>query len=158
MNNYLKHGIAAALLFSTSLTFAADIDGSWNCTEEFTEGPMRIHSTQTQHYDSNNQQTHSEGQVEIYEQNQLSYQFAIKIDGSFSLSGSQLTERANAVDVQLTNQPRDLQLGQAMQQELMQALKEAQTYEVLKIDQQQLQVKDPETGEISSCNRLSSAV
>lgn len=159
MNLTTRTSCAALLLLSTSpLTFAADLDGSWHCADDFSAGPMRINSELTQHFDSRSNQTTADGTVEIYEQGQLSYQFTIKINGTYSVSGQQLTETANDVDIQLGNQPKDPQRAQAMRTEMEQAFKKAAPSEILLLDNQLLQVKDTATGAISSCTRISSEV
>lgn len=155
MNFAFKHTALAMLLAISPLTMAADIDGTWQCVDDFKAGPTRINSTLTQQYDSASHKTSAQGQVQIYNQGQLSYQFDVTISGTFEVNGRMLSEHAEHINVQLSNQPDDMQQAQVMRNELEKAFKATPPVELLQIDDQQLQFKDPTTGETTSCQRVS---
>lgn len=151
----VKQAAAAMLLAVSPLTMAADIDGTWHCEDDFKAGTTRINSVLTQQYDSASSKTNAQGQVQIYNQGQLSYQFDVSIRGTFAINGRMLSEYAEQVNVQLSNQPQDMQQAQVMRDELEKAFKAAPPVELLQIDDQQLQYKEPQTGETTSCQRVS---
>lgn len=151
----VKQAAAFMLLAVSPQTLAADIDGTWHCADDFTTGPTRINSVLTQQFDSASSKTSAHGQVQIYNQGQLSYQFDITVSGTFSINGRTLSEHAEQINVQLSNQPQDLQQAQVMRDGLEKAFKATPPVELLKIDDQQLQYKDPQTGETTSCQRVS---
>lgn len=145
------------LVLSSTVAQAASIDGAWDCSESFAEGPLKVSSTLIQHYDSARSITHAKGQVQLYQNNQLALQFEVAIDGEFSLVGQRLTEKANKVQLDSSLPSADPAQVAAFKKELQQALEQQTPMEVLQLDEQQLQVKDVTTGEISTCQRLHSA-
>lgn len=151
----VKQAAVAMLLAVSPLTMAAEIDGTWHCEDDFKAGATRINSVLTQQYDTASSKTSAQGQVQIYNQGQLSFQFDVSIRGTFAINGRMLSESVEQINVQLSNQPQDMQQAQAMRDELEKAFKATPPVELLQIDDQQLQYKEPQTGETSNCQRVS---
>lgn len=153
----MRYLYAVCLMLSSGAVQAASIDGAWDCSESFAEGPLKVSSTLIQHYDSASAATHAKGQVQLYQNNQLALQFDVSIEGEFSLVGQRLTEKASKVQLDSTLPTADPKQVAAFKHQLQQALEQQTPLDVLVLDAQQLQVKDVTTGEISTCQRLEPA-
>ncbi len=45
----MRHLYAVCLMLSSGAVQAASIDGAWDCSESFAEGPLKVSSTLIQH-------------------------------------------------------------------------------------------------------------